>query len=80
MLLQKSIEMENKMRNEEEIQGLQENEDKQEDDAVKSQIDFDLAKITIKKRQMEVEKSQQELAFKSSDADTPITTLAASPA
>lgn len=46
------------MRNEEEIQGLQENEDKQEDEAVKSQIDFDLAKITIKKRQMEAEKSQ----------------------
>jgi hypothetical protein len=28
---------------------------------------------------MEVEKTQQELAFKASDADTPITTLAASP-
>jgi hypothetical protein len=46
------------MRNEEEIQGLQENEDKQEDEAVKNQIDFDLAKITIKKRQMETEKTQ----------------------
>ena len=68
------------MRNEYEIQALQDNEDKQEDEAVKSQIDFDLAKITIKKRQMEAEKSQQELVFKSSDADTPITTLAASPA
>jgi hypothetical protein len=50
LLQQKSIELENKMRNEEEIQGLQENEDKQEDEAVKNQIDFDLAKITIKKR------------------------------
>lgn len=58
LLVQKSIELENKMRNEEEIQGLQENEDKQEDEAVKNQIDFDLAKITIKKRQMETEKTQ----------------------
>ena len=68
------------MRNEQEIQGLQEIEDKQEDEAVKNQIDFDLAKLTIKKRQMEAEKSQQELAFKSSDLDTPFTSLATSPA
>lgn len=34
--MQKSIELENKMRNEDEIQGLQENEDKQEDEAVKN--------------------------------------------
>jgi|TARA_B110000285_G_C15000869_1_gene551366 hypothetical protein len=34
--VQKSIELENKMRNEDEIQGLQENEDKQEDEAVKN--------------------------------------------
>lgn len=50
MLLQKSIELENKLRNEDEIRSMQEDEDKQEDEAVKNQIEFDLARISIKKK------------------------------
>jgi len=50
MLSEKSIELENKIRNEEEIRVMQEDEDKQEDEAVKNQIDFDLARVNIKKK------------------------------
>jgi hypothetical protein len=54
LLLARQAELENKIRHSEDISFDQEAADKQEEDSIKNQMDFDLAKVAIKKNQIEL--------------------------
>lgn len=53
ILLARQAELENKIRHSEEVNSDQDKADKQEEEAIKNQMDFDLAKVSIKRNQIE---------------------------